>query len=202
MFWAGRCVVPFTRHAGPLTTKSNPSVALSKTAQIGVQYRDPRGSGRTRSGSPDTPRDPLLGPLGRRPTPRTPSPPALRLLTLLEPSGALRSPPEPSGPRTPPERGSAAGPARRPSPTGPPLFPLGSKLIVFADSLSRWVEAIPLHKDPTSEQILDLFMEHVVCRYGVPRRVRSDHGSNFASRLCDAVLSKTDAAAARSPPCQ
>ena len=52
-------------------------------------------------------------------------PPPLRLLTLLEPSGALRSPPEPSDPRTPPERDRAAGPARRPSPTGPPLFPLG-----------------------------------------------------------------------------
>ena len=66
-----------------------------------------------------------------------------------------------------------------------------SKLLVFADSLSRWVEAIPLHKDPTSEQILDLFMEHVVCRYGVPRRIRSDQGRNFGSRLCEAVLAKT-----------
>ena len=61
------------------------------------------------------------------------------------------------------------------------------KLIVFADSLSRWVEAIPVHQDPSSEQILDAFMTHVVSRYGAPRKVVTDHGSNLASRLCQAV---------------
>ena len=63
-----------------------------------------------------------------------------------------------------------------------------SKLVIFVDSLSRWVEAIPVHKDPTSEQIVDLFMEHVVSRHGVPRRVVTDHGSNLASKLCHAVM--------------
>ena len=63
-----------------------------------------------------------------------------------------------------------------------------SKLIVFADSLSRWVEAIPLHSDPTSEQVLDIYMEHVVSRYGTPRRVVTDRGSNLASRVCQAVM--------------
>ena len=66
-----------------------------------------------------------------------------------------------------------------------------SKLLVFVDSLSRWVEAIPFHKDPTSEQILDVFMEHVVARHGAPRRLISDQGSNLVSRLCDVILSKT-----------
>ena len=66
-----------------------------------------------------------------------------------------------------------------------------SKLVVFIDSLSRWVEAIPVHKDPTSEQILDIFMTHVVSRHGVPRRVITDQGSNLASRLCQMVMQKT-----------
>jgi hypothetical protein len=66
------------------------------------------------------------------------------------------------------------------------------KLIVFVDSLSRWVEAVPLHTDPTSEQILDIFMEHVVCRHGTPRRIVTDSGSNLASRLCDAILKETN----------
>jgi hypothetical protein len=66
-----------------------------------------------------------------------------------------------------------------------------SKLLVFVDSLSRWVEAIPLHRDPTSSQILDLFMEHVVSRHGVPRCITTDQGSNLASRLCAAVLGAT-----------
>ena len=66
-----------------------------------------------------------------------------------------------------------------------------SKLVVFIDSLSRWVEAIAVHKDPTSEQILDIFMTHVVSRHGVPRRVITDQGSNLASRLCQLVMQKT-----------
>ena len=66
-----------------------------------------------------------------------------------------------------------------------------SKLVVFIDSLSRWVEAIPVHSDPTSSQILDLFMEHVVSRHGVPRRIVTDHGSNLSSRLCNAIMENT-----------
>ena len=65
------------------------------------------------------------------------------------------------------------------------------KLVVFMDSLSRWVEAVPLHKDPTSEQILDIFIEHVVSRHGSPRRLITDAGSNLASHLCDAVHAST-----------
>ena len=42
------------------------------------------------------------------------------------------------------------------------------------------MRAIPLHKDPSSEQVLDLFLEHVVSRHGAPRRVISDSGSNIA----------------------
>ena len=65
------------------------------------------------------------------------------------------------------------------------------KLIVFVDSLSRWVEAIPLYSDPTSEQVLDIFMEHVVSRHGTPRRVVTDCGSNLASRICHEIHEKT-----------
>ena len=62
------------------------------------------------------------------------------------------------------------------------------KMIVFVDSLSRWVEAIPLHSDPPSEQVLDIFAEHVLCRHGAPRRVISDSGSNLSGKLCTAVM--------------
>jgi hypothetical protein len=62
------------------------------------------------------------------------------------------------------------------------------KLLVFADSLTRWVEAVPLHKDPSSEEVLDLFLHHVVTRYGAPRAVVSDQGSNFASNLCHTIM--------------
>ena len=62
-----------------------------------------------------------------------------------------------------------------------------TKIIIFACSLSRWIEAIPLKKDPSSKEILDIFMHHVVCRHGVPRCVRSDCGSNLTSKLCQEI---------------
>jgi hypothetical protein len=65
------------------------------------------------------------------------------------------------------------------------------KLLVFVDSLTRWVEAIPFNGDPTSEQVLDAFMTHVVSRHGCPRCLRSDLGSNIASDLCATILEQT-----------
>ena len=62
-----------------------------------------------------------------------------------------------------------------------------TKLVVFADSLSRWVEAVPISHDPTSEEILDIFIRHIFARYGFPRTIRSDAGSNLVSRLCGAI---------------
>ena len=32
------------------------------------------------------------------------------------------------------------------------------KLLIFMDSLTRWVEAIPFNGDPTSEDVLDAFL--------------------------------------------
>ena len=55
------------------------------------------------------------------------------------------------------------------------------KLLVFIDSLSRWVEAIPFNSDPTSKQVLDAFLTQIVCRYGTPRGVATDDGSNISS---------------------
>ena len=65
------------------------------------------------------------------------------------------------------------------------------KLVVFADSLSRWVEAVPVHKDPTSAEFLDLFNEHIVARYGVPRAIVSDRGSNLVGKLNEEILKRT-----------
>lgn len=62
------------------------------------------------------------------------------------------------------------------------------KLVVFADSLSRWIEAIPVHKDPTSAEIMNIFNEHIVARYGVPRAIVSDRGSNLVGKLNGEIL--------------
>ena len=62
-----------------------------------------------------------------------------------------------------------------------------TKVLIFADSMTRWVEAIPLKKDPTSAEVLDIFMNIIVCRHGVPRSIRSDCGSNLTSKLCQEI---------------
>ena len=67
-----------------------------------------------------------------------------------------------------------------------------TKLVVFADSLSRWVEAIPVKGEPTSEEILDLFTHHIFARYGLPRTVRCDGGSNLGSKLIKAVYEHSE----------
>ena len=61
------------------------------------------------------------------------------------------------------------------------------KCLVFVDSLSRWVEAVALKADPTAEEYVQLFCEQVVSRYGVPRALRSDRGSNLAAVVVSAV---------------
>ena len=66
-----------------------------------------------------------------------------------------------------------------------------NKLVVFVDSLSRWVEAVPFHGAPSSEQVLDAFMVHIVSRYGAPRELRTDCGSNLASKLCQEIYKQT-----------
>jgi hypothetical protein len=58
------------------------------------------------------------------------------------------------------------------------------KLVVYVDSLTRWIEAHPVNGDPSSEDVLDIFMELVVSRHGMPRTLRTDLGSNLSSRVC------------------
>jgi hypothetical protein len=65
------------------------------------------------------------------------------------------------------------------------------KLVVFVDSLTRWIEAQPVNGDPSSGDVLDIFMELVVSRHGMPRMLRTDLGSNLSSRLCHTILGKT-----------
>ena len=66
-----------------------------------------------------------------------------------------------------------------------------TKLLVFVDSLTRWVEAVPLFQDPTTEEIIDKFISEVIVRHGTPRQLRSDLGSNFASDMAKYIAECT-----------
>jgi hypothetical protein len=64
------------------------------------------------------------------------------------------------------------------------------KLLVFVDSLTRWVEATPFNGPPSTENVLDAFMTQIVSRHGVPRQLRSDAGSNFAHALAADIFTR------------
>ena len=62
-----------------------------------------------------------------------------------------------------------------------------SKLLIFCCGLTRWVEAVPLPSEPSSEEVIEAFIERIVTRFGVPRALVCDRGSNLISRLCQEV---------------
>ena len=68
-----------------------------------------------------------------------------------------------------------------------PLSRLGNKyIIVFSDYFTRWVEAYPMI-DQKAETIAQIFVEKIVFRYGVPRKLLTDQGTNFLSDLLNSI---------------
>ena len=58
------------------------------------------------------------------------------------------------------------------------------KALVFICSLTRWPEVCPFETDPTAEQVLDVFVNLIISRYGMPTVIGTDQGSNlFANKL-------------------
>jgi len=55
-------------------------------------------------------------------------------------------------------------------------------ILVIVDQLSKWVEffAIPT---ATAHRIVQLMEDHVFCRFGVPKNIITDQGSQFISKL-------------------
>ena len=59
-------------------------------------------------------------------------------------------------------------------------------VVVFADYLTKWVEAFTVN-DQKAETIAILFVENIVCHHGVPEELLSDRGTNFLSELMQEV---------------
>lgn len=55
-------------------------------------------------------------------------------------------------------------------------------LLVFFDRFSKWVELIPQRK-ATAEGVVKAFRERILARFGTPKILISDNGSQFTSRV-------------------
>ena len=59
-------------------------------------------------------------------------------------------------------------------------------IVVFVDHYSRWVEAFAT-KDHTAETIVDLLINEICSRYGTPRKILTDRGSEFLSSFARSI---------------
>ena len=63
-------------------------------------------------------------------------------------------------------------------------------ILVFMDYMTKWPEVIAL-KNIGSKDVATAFINEVVCRHGVPKKLISDRGGNFMSDLMAQVLHLT-----------
>ena len=54
------------------------------------------------------------------------------------------------------------------------------------DYLTKWPDAFTI-PDQKAETIAPLFLEHIVCRHGIPEELLSDRGANFLSNLIQEI---------------
>ena len=57
-------------------------------------------------------------------------------------------------------------------------------LVVAVDYFSKWIEEKLLAKS-TEENVLNFFSDQILCRYGVPRAVVTDHGVQFSTKFTE-----------------
>ena len=72
-------------------------------------------------------------------------------------------------------------------------------VLLVCDYFTKWVEAFPLPNQEATT-IADRFVKEFVCRYGVPRRLFTDQGSNFQSTLFNEVCGLLDIEKSRTTP--
>jgi transposase InsO family protein len=64
-------------------------------------------------------------------------------------------------------------------------------VLVIIDVFTKFVEAVPLRSIST-KSIANAIITRIICRYGAPRALLSDLGSNFISRLAMAIYQLLD----------
>src|SRR5882724_2228413 len=61
-------------------------------------------------------------------------------------------------------------------------------ILVVTDRHTKAFEAIPCNKTITADQTADLLVKHIFLRYGVPKKMISDRGPQYASKVMKEVL--------------
>ena len=54
--------------------------------------------------------------------------------------------------------------------------------VVAVDYFTKWAKAEPL-ATKTTKKVLDFVIKNIVCRYGLPRKIVSDNGTQFDSDM-------------------
>lgn len=72
-------------------------------------------------------------------------------------------------------------------------------LLTMVDRFSRWPEAVPI-SDITADTVATAFYSHWISRFGSPRTVTTDQGSQFESSLFRALTQLTGCKRTRSSP--
>ena len=62
-------------------------------------------------------------------------------------------------------------------------------ILVITDLFTKWTEAFPLITTD-SNTLATVLIDEIVCRFGVPEAIHSDQGSNFVSKVIQALCSE------------
>ena len=63
--------------------------------------------------------------------------------------------------------------------------------MVAIDYFTKWVEAEPLGTI-TSKRVLDFVVKNIVCRFGLPKKIVSDNGTQFDTDLFTEFFERHD----------
>ncbi|XP_062119380.1 uncharacterized protein LOC133833141 [Humulus lupulus] len=60
-------------------------------------------------------------------------------------------------------------------------------ILAATECFTKWAEAIPLKKAST-ETVATFILEHIICRFGIPKRILSDNGTPFTGKATKKLL--------------
>ena len=71
-------------------------------------------------------------------------------------------------------------------------------IIVISDKMTKQVHFLPTTQNVNSEEVADLYLQYIWRYHGIPKRVISDRGPQFASKFMTSLLERVGSRAALS----